>query len=182
MTGKPKIHSDFKLEATFAFVVGLIAALSSVFLFFWGAVLASILLGWTTGPGSAEIATSVVGWLVPLTSFLVAAFLMFLGRFLLINYRSRLHRASWLVQHVQPRRMVVDFPPNTEAPGRIAHLREENSSVTETVEVRSPSWKLKGLKASTVDVYHEYEPEGVVVLATANGFIWGFRKAPGSPL
>lgn len=176
-----KVHPDLKLEATFALVVGLVSALSSLFLFFWGVVLAGILLGYLKGFGSSNLPpANVVGWLVPLTTFLVAAFLCFLGRYLLVTYAGWLKRVTWLVEHVQPRRMAVTFPENREAPGRIAEIREEGKAGLagrgETVEIRSPNWKLKGLGPISVDAYHEVGPEGIVALKTHNGLIWGFKK------
>jgi hypothetical protein len=175
-----KVHPDLKLEATFALVVGIIAALSSLFLFFWGFVLVGILTGYLTGPMSGQLPSSFLGWLVPFTSFLVAGFLLFLGRYLLITYPGWLYRATWLVRHAQPRKMALSFQESHEAPGRMVELREPDRAdhpvPGQALEIRSPQWKLKGIGPSVMDVYQEFDPEGIMVLASPNGLLWGFRR------
>jgi hypothetical protein len=111
--------------------------------------------------------------------------LVYLGRHLLMVYRRWLLRVTWLLSNMQPRKMILTFPKPQGASGRVAELREdgkpEMSEPAETVEIRSPQWKIKDPGVYPVHVFREFEPEGIVVVAAPHGIIWGFRRPTGLP-
>ena len=161
-------------------VLGLLFLFSGLFLLLWGLILVGILTGLIRWFAVEGFQTTLIGWLVPSLCFLSGGLLFYFGRHLAVVYTGWLRRATWLLDHTQPRRMVLTFPQHSGAPGRLAELREEGKpdapEPTETVEVRSPQWKIKDPRENLVDVFREFESDGIVVMAAAYGIVWGFRK------
>lgn len=176
-----KIHRDLRLEFGISLVLGLVFLASGIALLLWGVILVGILLGLVRWFIIEGFQTSFVSWLVPAVCFLSGGVFFWIGRHLAVVYGGWLRRASWLLSQTQPRKMVLSFPQRSEAPGRTAELREEGkpdqSPPSEIVEIRSPQWKIKDLSTNPVDVFREFEPDGIVVLAARYGIIWGFRKS-----
>jgi hypothetical protein len=180
-----RIHPDLRMEATVAFLVGSAFFLSGLFLLFWGCILVGILTGLIHWFVSEHFQASIIGWLVPALCFLSGGVLVYLGRHLLMVYRRWLIKVTWLLGNTQPRKMILTFPQPRGASGRVGELREDGkpqtSQPSETVEIRSPQWKIKDPGANPVDVFRDLEPEGIMVMATPAGLIWGFRKPMGLP-
>jgi hypothetical protein len=176
----PKIHPDLRLEATVAFLVGSAFLVSGLFLLFWGCVLVGTLTGLIHWFVPEHFQTSIIGWLVPALCFLSGGVLVYLSRHLLMVYRSWLIRVTWLLGNTQPRRMILTFSQPRGASGRVGELREDGkpqtSQPSETLEIRSPQWKIKDPGTNPVEVFREFEPDGIMVMATPAGIIWGFRK------
>jgi len=177
------IHPDLKVEFRIALFFGLVFLFAGTFLLGWGFVLVGVLTGLVHWFVSGPIPPSFVGWLVPALCFLSGGVLCYFGRHLATVYLGWLKRASWLLNHMQPRKMMLSFPQDSGAAGRLAELREEGQPETsepgETVEIRSPQWKIKDLGTGLVEVYREFEPEGIVTMVTGRGIVWGFRKPRG---
>lgn len=174
------IHRNLQLEFGVSLVLGLVFLVSGVALLFWGGILVGTLVGLVHWFNAEGFQSSLVGWLVPGLCFLSGWVFVHFGRHLAVVYPGWLRRASWLLGNTQPRRMVLTFPQGPEAAGRLAALREagksESSPPNDLVELRSPQWKIKDLGANSVDVFREFEPEGIVVMVASYGVIWGFRK------
>jgi hypothetical protein len=174
------IHPDLRLESGAALGFGAIFLASGLFLLFWGVILVGVLLGLIQWFNAESFQASLVGWLVPLLCFLSGAALFTIGRHLVGVYRGWLRRVSWLLGNAQPRNMLLTFPLLPGASGRVAQLREEGRQETaepdETVEIRSPQWKMKALGTGLVQVFREFEPDGILAMVTSCGIIWGFRK------
>ena len=175
-----RIHPDLKIEFRIAFFFGLVFLLAGIFLLFWGCVLVGFLTGLVHWFSSYQFPASIVGWLVPALCFLSGGVFFYVGRHLAVVYVGWLSRASWLLGHMQPRKMILTFPQPPGPAGRLAELREEGkpetSEPSETVEIRSPQWKIKNLGTNLVEVFREFEPDGIVAMATDYGIVWGFRK------
>ena len=175
-----RIHRDLKLEFSISLILGLVLLISGIALLLWGVVLVGTLIGLVHWFATEGFQTSIVGWLVPALCFLSGAVFAYFGRHLAAVYPGWMRRATWLIGNTQPRKMLLTFPQGREASGRIAELREpgkpESSPPSEIVELRSPQWKIKDLSANPVDVFREFEPEGIVVMVVSYGIIWGFRK------
>jgi len=183
-----RFHPDLRLEAAVALLVGSAFLVSGLFLLFWGLILIGALTGLVSWFNAEHFQASIIGWLVPGLCFLSGGVLVYLGRHLLMVYRRWLLRVTWLLGNTQPRKMILTFPQPRGASARVAELREDGKPQTsqpgETVEIRSPQWKIKDLGTNLVEVFREFEPEGIVVMATSYGIIWGFRKpmiVPDSP-
>jgi hypothetical protein len=182
------MHPDLRLEAGAALGFGAIFWVSGLFLISWGVVLVGVLLGLIHWFSAESFQSSLVGWLVPLLCFLSGGALLYIGRHLTGVYRGWLRRVSRLLASVQPRTMLITFPQLPGSVGRVAHLHEEGraetAEPTETVEIRSPQWKMKELGPGQVKVFREFEPDGITAMATNCGVIWGFRKTvkPAEPL
>jgi hypothetical protein len=180
-----RFHPDLRLEAAVALLVGAAFFVCGLFLLFWGCVLVGILTGLIHWFVPDHFQASIIGWLVPALCFLSGGVLVYLGRHLLMVYRRWLLRVTWLLDNTQPRKMILTFPQLRGASGRVAELREDGkpqtSEPSETVEIRSPQWKIKDPGGNPVEVFREFEPEGIVVMATSHGIIWGFRKPRGFP-
>jgi hypothetical protein len=179
-----KIHPDLRVETGIAFFLGLVFLFAAIFLLFWGLVLVGVLTGLVHWFVSGQITPSIVGWLVPAVCFLSGGVFFYFGRHLAMVYVGWLRRASWLLDHMQPRKMTLTLPQHPEAGGRLAELREEGkaerSEPGEIVELRSPQWKIKDLGTTVVEVYREFEPDGIVAMVTRRGVVWGFRKPGGA--
>jgi len=177
------IHPELKIESRIAFFFGLVFLFAGIFLLFWGLVLVGVLTGLVHWFVSGQFPPSIIGWLVPAVCFLSGGVFFYSGRHLAMVYVGWLRRASWLLTHMQPRRMMLRFPQDPGAGGRLAELREEGKLETsepdEIVEIRSPQWKIKDLGTSLVEVYREVEPDGIVAMVTGRGIVWGFRKPGG---
>lgn len=175
-----RIHRDLRLEFGISLTVGLVFLVSGVALLFWGVVLVGILLGLVQWFIKEGFQTSLVSWLVPAVCFLSGGVFCYWGRHLAMVYPGWLRRASWLLSQTQPRKMILSFPQQPGSSGGTAELREEGkldqSPPSETVDIRSPQWKIKSLGVAPVDVFREFEPDGIVVLTAPYGIIWGFRK------
>lgn len=175
------IHQNMKLEFGVSMGLGMLFLVSGIALLLWGVILVGTLVGVIHWFNSEGFQSSLVGWLVPALCFLSGWVFVHFGRHLAVVYPSWLRRASWLLGNTQPRKMVLSFPPGWEAAGRIAELREagkpESSPPSEIVQLRSPQWKIKLLSPTAVDVFREFEPEGIMVMVASYGIIWGFRKA-----
>jgi hypothetical protein len=175
-----KIHPDLKVEFRIAFFFGLVFLCVGIFLLFWGLVLVGVLTGLVHWFSSDQFPVTIVGWIVPLLCFLSGGVLFYAGRHLATVYVGWLSRASWVLGHMQPRKMILRLPQPPEASGRLAELRDEGkpdaSEPAETVEIRSPQWKIKNLGTNLVEVFREFEPDGVVAMITDYGIVWGFRK------
>jgi len=178
-----KIHPDLRLEASVAFLVGAVFLMSGLVLLIWGMVLVGTLTGLVSWFKVQQFHVSLVAWLVPALCFISGGVLVYLGRHLLMVYRRWLIRATWLLENIQPRKMILTFAQPRGPSGRIAELREgakpETSGPSQTVEIRSPQWKFRDPGPNLVEVFGEFEPESIVVMATPSGIIWGFRKSPG---
>ena len=176
----PRIHSDLKAEFGIALSLGLVFLFVGIFLLFWGLVLVGELTGLIHWFSSDQFPASIVGWLVPAVCFLSGGVFFYAGRHLATVYVGWLRRASWLVDTMQPRKMMLTFPQRPEASARLAELREagrpETSEPSDTVDLRSPQWKITGLGTDPVEVFREVEPDGIVAMTTARGIVWGFRK------
>ena len=174
------IHQNLKVEFGISMVLGLVFLFSGIALLLWGVILVGILIGLVHWFVTEGFQSSIVGWLVPALCFLSGWVFVHFGRHLALVYPGWLHRASWLLSNTQPRKMVLTFPQGQEAAGRTGELRDagkpESSPPSDIVELRSPQWKIKDLKANPVDVFREFEPEGIVVMVAGYGIIWGFRK------
>jgi hypothetical protein len=174
------VHSDLKMEFSIALFFGLVFLFAGTFLIGWGVVLVGILTGLVRWFVSGPIPPSLVGWLVPAVCFLSGGVLFYFGRHLATVYVGWLKRATWLLNHTQPRNMILILPQDSGAAGRLAELREEGQPETseprETVEIRSPQWKIKDLRPGLVAVYREFEPDGIVAMVTERGVVWGFRR------
>lgn len=174
------IHQDLRLEFGVSLVLGLVFLVSGTALLLWGAILVGILVGWVHWFITEGFQASLIGWLVPALCFLSGGVFVHFGRHLAAVYPGWLRRASWLLGNTQPRKMVLTLPPGLDASGRLAELREagrpESSPPGEIVEIRSPQWKIKNLRANMVEVFREFDPEGIVVMVASYGVIWGFRK------
>jgi hypothetical protein len=175
-----RIHPDLRLEARAALVFGSIFLVTGIFLLFWGIVLVGVLIGLIHWFNSEPFDASIIGWLVPTLCFLSGGVLFYGGRHLVTVYCGWLHRVSWVLGNMQPRKMILTFPQHPGTSGRVAELREQGEQETaepsETVEIRSPQWKIRDLGANLVEVFRELELDGVMVLVTSYGIIWGFRK------
>lgn len=175
-----RIHQNLRLEFGVSLVLGLVFLISGMALLLWGVILVGILVGLVHWFITEGFQSSIIGWLVPALCFLSGGVFVSFGRHLASVYPGWLRRASWLVGNTQPRKMDLIFPQGREASGRLAELREagkpESSPPSEIVEVRSPQWKIKDLKGNPVDVFREFEPDGIVVMVASYGIIWGFRK------
>jgi len=178
-----RIHRDLRLEFGVSLIVGLVFLVSGVALLLWGMILVGILLGLVHWFIKEGFQTSIVSWLVPALCFLSGGVFCYWGRHLALVYPGWLRRASWLLSQTQPRKMVLSYPQRSDSSGRTAELREEGkpdqSPPSETVEIRSPQWKIRDFSASPVDIFREFEPDGIVVLITRYGVVWGFRKPGG---
>jgi hypothetical protein len=179
-----RIHRDLKLEFSVSLMLGLVLLISGIALLLWGVILVGTLLGLVHWFSTEGFQTSVISWLVPALCFLSGAVFANFGRHLAVVYPGWMRRATWLIGNTQPRQMLLTFPQGREASGRIAELREpgkpESSPPSEIVELRSPQWKIKDLRTNPVDVFREFEPDGIVVMAASYGILWGFRK-PDAP-
>jgi hypothetical protein len=177
------MHPDLKVESRIALFFGLVFLFAGAFLLFWGLVLVGVLTGLVHWFASGQLPPSIVGWLVPAVCFLSGGVFCYFGRHLALVYVGWLKRASWLFSHVQPRKMMLTLPQPPEGGGRLAELREEGKPQTsepgEIVDLRSPQWKIKDLGSTPVEVYREFEPEGIVAMVTERGVVWGFRKPGG---
>lgn len=175
-----RIHRNLRLEAGVSLAMGSVFLISGVALLVWGVILVGILVGWVHWFITPGFRPSPVGWLVPTVCFLSGGVLFHFGRHLALVYPRWLHRATWLLGNVQPRKMLLTFPEGREASGKIAELREpgkpESSPPADTVEIRSPYWKIKDLAPDPVEVFREIEADGIVAMAANSGIIWGFRK------
>jgi hypothetical protein len=178
-----KIHPDLRLEAGVALFFGWVFLASSIFLIFWGLILVGVLVGLIHWFNSDPFQASIVGWLVPTLCFLSGAVLFYAGRHLVKVHRGWLRRVNWLLGNGQPRKMILTFPQRPGTSSRVAELREagkqETSGPSETVEVRSPQWKIKDFGATLAEVFRELEPDGIMVMVTSYGIIWGFRRSVG---
>lgn len=174
------IHQNLKLEFGVSLVLGVVFLVSGMALLFWGVILVGTLVGVVHWFNSEGFQSSLVGWLVPALCFLSGWVFVHFGRHLAVVYPGWLRRANWLLGNSQPRKMLLSFPQGPEATGRTAQLRDagkpESSPPSEIVELRSPQWKIKDLRTNPVDVFREFEPEGIVVMVASYGIIWGFRK------
>jgi hypothetical protein len=175
-----KVHPNLRLEFGISMVLGLVFLLSGISLLVWGLILVGILTGLVHWFAVDGFQTSIISWLVPALCFLSGGVLFYFGRHLAMVYPGWLRRVTWLLDHTQPRKMVLTFPQHSGTPGRTAELREEGKpdmpEPSETVEVRSPQWKIKDPGENLVDVFREFESDGIVVMAAGYGIIWGFRK------
>jgi hypothetical protein len=175
-----RIHPDLKLEFRIALILGLVLLFAGIFLLCWGLVLVGVLTGLVHWFVSDQFPTTLVGWLVPALCFLSGGAFFYAGRHLATVYVGWLRRASWLLGTMQSRKMVLTFPQRPGASVRLAELREEGkpetSEPSETVEIRSPQWKIKDLGTDLVEVFREFEPDGIVAMTTVYGIVWGFRK------
>jgi hypothetical protein len=175
-----RIHPDLIIEFRIAFFLGLVFLLAGIFLLFWGFVLIGVLTGLVHWFSSSQFPASIVGWLVPALCFLSGGVFFYLGRHLAMVYVGWLSRASWLLGNMQPRKMILTLPQRPGPAARLAELREEGkpetSEPSETVELRSPQWKINNLRTNVVEVFREFEPDGIVAMTTDYGIVWGFRK------
>jgi hypothetical protein len=175
-----RIHRDLRLEFGISMILGVILFISGIALLLWGVILVGTLLGLVHWFSTEGFQTSIISWLVPALCFLSGAVFAYLGRHLAAVYPGWMRRATWVLGNTQPRKMLLTLPQGPEAPGRIAELRDpgkpESSPPSEIVELRSPQWKIKDLRTNPVEVFREFEPDGIVVMATGYGIIWGFRK------
>ena len=178
---RASIHQNMKVEYAVSMGLGMVFLVSGIALLLWGVILVGTLVGVIHWFNSEGFQSSLVGWLVPALCFLSGWVFVHFGRHLAVVYAGWLRRASWLLGNTQPRQMVMSFPPEWESAGRIAELREagkpESSPPSEIVQLRSPQWKIKLLSPTAVDVFREFEPEGIMVMVASYGIIWGFRKA-----
>lgn len=172
------IHHDLRTEAIFAKAMGTILALAGFFFFSFGTLLLAISTGTLKGLQVMDNSPTIVGWLVIATSFLVAFLLAFFGRHLWTHHQQRLRRASWLLSCSQPRKMHLVFSSKEGMPGKPAELRDEgkrrSGAPDIVIEIRSPYWKTGGIDEEVVQVYQEPDPEGIVVMVTSAGILWGF--------
>ncbi len=174
-----RIHPDLRIEATFAKATG--ALLMGAGLAFFA--FAVLLLGVSTGSLREALAfdssISLTGWMVVGTCFLVALFLVYCGRHLRVEHLGRLRRVSWLLQNSQP--VVMHLIPDwsEDSSSKRASLffegRRDFTVPDDLVDIRSPGWRISGVREEMVQVYRESDPEGIVVMVTSNGVLWGQR-------
>jgi len=180
------IHHDLRTEATLAKAMGTILALAGFLFFTFGTLLLAISTDALKGLAVMDGSPSLVGWLVIATSYLVAFILVFYGRHIWTDHQQRLRRASWLLNCSQPRRMHLVFSPKGGMPGKPAELYDEgrrgSGAPDEVVEIRSPYWKTGGIDEEVVQVYREPDPEGIVVMVTTSGILWGFKLSKDLPI
>ena len=178
--GDVPIHPDLKLEARFAKATGMLLILAGAIALSFGITLLGISTGMMQDFVKLNSPPPLVGWLVLATCFLVAFLLLYYGRHLWGAHQHRLRRASWLLQYYRPRKMQLVFDLSDDMPGKTAELRAEGRSIQsapdERIEIRSPHWKISDFAPQTVDVYQELDPEGIIVLVTSFGILWGVRQ------
>lgn len=186
------IHPDLRIEATFAKATGALLMAAGFGFFLFAVLLLGVSSGSLREALTFDSSISLTGWLVVGTCLIVALFLVYCGRHLRVEHLGRLRRASWLLRNSQPvaMRLVPDW--SEDASSKRASLffdgRRDPSVPDDLVYIRSPGWRISELREEVVRVYREADPEGIVVMVTSNGVLWGQRanvtlssSVPGRP-
>lgn len=174
-----RIHPDLRIEATFAKATGTLLVVAGLAFFLFAVLLLGVSTG-SIGEGLAfDSSISLTGWLVVGTCFLVALFLVYCGRHLRVEHLGRLRRVSWLLQNSQPVAMhlVPDWSedPSSKRASLFFEGRRDFTVPDDLVDIRSPGWRISGAREETVQVHRDSDPEGIVVMVTSNGILWGQR-------
>ena len=173
------MHPDLRIETTFAKATGALLVVAGVAFFVFAVLLLGVSAGSLRQALAFDSSISLTGWLVVGTCLLVAFFLVYCGRHLRVEHLGRLRRVSWLLQNSQPltMRLVPGWPEDASSK-RASLFFEGRMDLTvpdEFVDIRSPGWRISEVREEMVQVYREPEPEGIVVMVTSNGVLWGQR-------
>ncbi|MEW6381055.1 MAG: hypothetical protein AB1611_15805 [bacterium] len=94
---------------------------------------------------------------------------------------KRLTRASWVLTHTQPEKMFTILSPPMIKGRQImaelwAHEADRDHQPVERLEILSSRLRFFLKDADWVMVFHDPEPDGIVVIQAGQDILWGLRK------